>query len=95
MFAPVSFSFFRLLLSFSSERKGKKQAYSKHKVIFKTDNDGLFEDSLDYFDESDFTLVSVTHDYILEDGDQMTEYEAKFRALGTKIKRLIAVKEGK
>lgn len=65
------------------------------KVIFKTDNDGLFEDSLDYFDESDFTLVSVTHDYILEDDDQMTEYEAKFRALGTKIKRLIAVKEGK
>ena len=63
------------------------------KVIFKTDNDVLFEDSLGYFDESDFSVVSVTHDYILEDGDQMTEYEKKFRELGTKIKRLVAVKD--
>lgn len=63
------------------------------KVIFKTDNDVLFEDSLGYFDESDFSVVSVTHDYELEQGDQMTEYEKKFRALGTKIKRLVAVKD--
>lgn len=63
------------------------------KVIFKTDNDVLFEDSLGYFDESDFSVVSVTHDYQLEEGDQMTEYEKKFRALGTKIKRLVAVKD--
>jgi hypothetical protein len=35
MIAPVSFSFFRLLLSFSSERKGKKWASIKHKELLK------------------------------------------------------------
>lgn len=63
------------------------------KLIFKTDNDVLFEDSLEYLDSSDFKVLSVTHDYQLEPGDQMTEYEAKFRALGVKIKRVIAIKE--
>ena len=65
------------------------------KVIFKTDNDILFEDSVEYFKESDLKTVSIDYDYQLEEGDQMTEYEAKFRGLGTKIKRLIAVKESK
>jgi len=64
------------------------------KIIFKTDNDGLFEDSIEYFSESEFNIVSITHDYaILDNDDAMTEYEEKFRGLGTKIKRLIANKE--
>ncbi len=63
------------------------------KLIFKTDNDMLFEDSLEYFAESDFVIESITHDYQqLDSDDEMTEYEKKFRSLGTKIKRVIAVK---
>lgn len=64
------------------------------KIIFKTDNDDLFEDSIEYFSDSEFNIISITHDYaILENDDAMTEYEEKFRGLGTKIKRLIAKKE--
>ena len=65
------------------------------KVIFKTDNDVLFDDSVEYFKESELKVLSIDYDYQLEDGDQMTEYEEKFRNLGTKIKRLIAIKENK
>lgn len=64
------------------------------KVIFKTDNDILFNDSIEYFESSNLLVESITFDYQLEDGDQMTEYERKFREQGTKIKRLVAKKEG-
>lgn len=64
------------------------------KVIFKTDNDILFEESVPYFEESKLKVLSLTRDYaILDEDDKMTEYEKKFRSLGTPIKRLIAIKE--
>ena len=64
------------------------------KVIFKTDNDLLFEDSIPYFEESPLEIVSITRDYItLDNDDKMTEYEKKFRGLNTPIKRLIAIKK--
>lgn len=64
------------------------------KVIFKTDNDLLFEDSIPYFEESPFEIISITRDYsVLDNDDKMTEYEKKFRGLNTPIKRLIAIKK--
>ena len=49
------------------------------KVIFKTDNDLLFEDSIPYFEESPLEIVSITRDYsVLDNDDKMTEYEKKF-----------------
>lgn len=64
------------------------------KVIFKTDNDLLFEDSVPYFEESPLEIVSITRDYdVLDNDDKMTEYEKKFRGLNTPIKRLIAIKK--
>ena len=64
------------------------------KVIFKTDNDLLFEDSIPYFEESPLEIVSITRNYdVLDNDDKMTEYEKKFRGLNTPIKRLIAIKK--
>lgn len=64
------------------------------KLIFKTDNDILFEDSVLYFEESKFKIESLTRNYEqLDIDDKMTEYEAKFRSIGTPIKRIVAVKE--
>ena len=71
-----------------------KQLKQGGKLIFKTDNDLLFEDSVEYFKESKFYIESITRDYkTLDEDDKMTEYEAKFRRLGTPIKRIIAVKK--
>lgn len=60
---------------------------------FKTDNDGLFEYSLESFKENGWELTYVTHD--LHQTDQaednvMTEYEAKFSSKGKNIHKLIA-----
>ncbi len=64
------------------------------KLIFKTDNDILFEDSVLYFEESKFKIESLTRNYEqLDIDDKMTEYELKFRSIGTPIKRIVAVKE--
>lgn len=63
------------------------------KVIFKTDNDLLFNDSVEYFKESKFIVESITYDYQnLDEDDKMTEYEKKFRGLNTPIKRIVARK---
>ena len=64
------------------------------KVIFKTDNDLLFEDSIPYFEESPLEIISITRNYdVLDNDDKMTEYEKKFRGMNTPIKRLIAIKK--
>jgi tRNA (guanine-N7-)-methyltransferase len=63
------------------------------KVIFKTDNDDLFKDSLEYIDESNFKLEKVDYNYDGSDAyDAQTEYESRFREIGTPIKRYIAIK---
>jgi tRNA (guanine-N7-)-methyltransferase len=65
-------------------------------LIFKTDNDVLFNDSVEYLKESPFKVVSINYDYDgLDPYDAQTEYETKFRGLGTPIKRYIVSKEGK
>ena len=71
-----------------------KELKKDGKVIFKTDNDLFFEDSIPYFEESPLEIISITRDYaVLDNDDKMTEYEKKFRGLNTPIKRLIAIKK--
>lgn len=63
-------------------------------IWFKTDDDGLFEDSIAYFKEEGFILKYMTYDLHQSDftGNVMTEYEDKFSKRGIKIKFLIAQK---
>ena len=62
-------------------------------VFFKTDDDGLFQDSLKYFEEAGFTILNKTYDLhnepIFED-NIITEHEKMFSDEGIKIKALIA-----
>lgn len=61
-------------------------------IFFKTDDDELFEESLEYFAESGFEIVKKTYDLhnemIFE--DIRTEHEKMFSEQGIKIKALIA-----
>ena len=60
------------------------------KLIFKTDNIDLFNDSLEYFESSPFKLISNTNNYLGEDEfDAITEYEEFFRNEGTPINRVV------
>ena len=60
------------------------------RLIFKTDNIDLFNDSLEYFANSKFKLVSKTNNYLGDDEfDTETEYERFFRDEGTPINRVI------
>lgn len=61
-------------------------------IHFKTDNDGLFEFSLEELAEIGFELKNVTFDLHSTDTPNiMTEYEKRFSDMGVKIKRLEAV----
>lgn len=64
-------------------------------IYFKTDDDELFEESLEYFKESKFKIKYITYDLHNSDfeGNVETEHEKMFTAQGIKIKFLIAVKE--
>lgn len=65
------------------------------RLIFKSDNDDLFNDSVEYINNSPFIIESITYDYDGNDSyDATTEYEKRFRNLGTPIKRFIAKKKG-
>lgn len=70
----------------------KKFLKPSSEVWFKTDDTDLFNASLDYFKECNFSLEFVTYD--LHDSDFsdniMTEYETKFTSLGMKTMFLIA-----
>lgn len=64
----------------------------KGEIYFKTDNDELFEESIEYFKEEGFEITKITHDLhsemIFE--DIRTEHEQMFSEQGIKIKALIA-----
>lgn len=63
-------------------------------VYFKTDNDSLFEFTLEEIPLSKFKLTLAEDDYVFdEEHDAMTGYEAKFRGLNQKIHRIILKKE--
>ena len=63
------------------------------KIYFKTDDDGLFKDSIKYFKESGFEIEKITYDLSkeLEFWENIeTEHEKMFKEQGIKIKALIA-----
>ncbi len=63
------------------------------KIIMKTDNDGLFEFSLEEFTECGWSLDKVTYDLHSEQWAKdniMTEYEKNFSSQGINIKSLEA-----
>ena len=63
-------------------------------VYFKTDDDGLFESSIEYFKEAGFEILKLTRDLHKEDifdgKNIQTEHEKMFSEQGIKIKALIA-----
>lgn len=65
-------------------------------IHFKTDNNSLFEYSMEALREEGWTLSELTRD-LHEHGvcGVMTDYEAKFHEQGVKINRLVARKEGR
>ncbi len=67
----------------------------KGEIYFKTDDDELFEESLEYFKESKFTIKYITYDLHNSDfeGNVPTEHEKMFTEQRIKTKFLIAVKE--
>lgn len=63
------------------------------KILMKTDNQDLFEDSVLYFQENGFILTDFSVNYRRKEHpeDAITEYESKFMAEGMPIYRLCAV----
>lgn len=64
-------------------------------IYFKTDDDGLFNESLKYFEEADFEIIAKTYDLHNENifsNNIETEHEKMFTEEGKKIKALIARK---
>ncbi len=60
-------------------------------IRFKTDNDGLFEFSLQELSDIGFELSDITFDLHSTDTfNILTEYEKRFSQMGVKIKRLVA-----
>jgi len=61
-------------------------------IEFKTDDDELFEHSIEYFKESGFEIIYLTTDLHNSDfvGNIMTEHEEKFSAQNVPIKMLCA-----
>lgn len=61
-------------------------------IRFKTDDDGLFDESLEYFEQSGYEILYLTRDLHasgVEDNIE-TEHEKMFSAEGIKIKYLVA-----
>ncbi|MBP3464258.1 MAG: tRNA (guanosine(46)-N7)-methyltransferase TrmB [Clostridia bacterium] len=81
-------------LTHTRQLENYKQFLNKEKgeIYFKTDDDELFNESLEYFKESNFKIVKKTYDLyndmIFE--DIRTEHEEMFSSQGIKIKALIA-----
>ena len=61
-------------------------------IYFKTDDDELFDESLEYFKESGFNIEYITYDLHNSDfeGNVETEHEKMFTEMGIKTKFLIA-----
>lgn len=53
-------------------------------LIYKTDNEEFFNDSLEYFKESNFKLIDINRNYINEN-EPMTAYQARFVSMGKPI----------
>ena len=65
------------------------------KIFFKTDDDGLFLDTLNYLENSGFEIIKKTFDLENEENfweNIQTEHEKMFMEQGIKIKAVIARK---
>ncbi len=65
----------------------------KGEIYFKTDDNGLFNASIKYFEESNFDIISKTYDLHKEpiwENNIETEHEKMFEEQGIKTKALIA-----
>ena len=65
-------------------------------IYFKTDDDGLFNDSLKYFEEAGFDVISKTYDLQEENIFEInieTEHEKMYKEEGKRIKALIAKRD--
>ena len=63
------------------------------KIIFKTDNVELFDDTKEVIETSKFKAISIDENYDGKDSfDAQTEYEISFRNEGVPIHRMILVK---
>lgn len=86
----------------AKRRLTSKQFFERYDIVlkkdgiveFKTDNDLLFQFSLEQVPEAGWKLVNYTwdlhNDSELIKGNVMTEYETKFSAMGNPIHKLIA-----
>lgn len=72
----------------------KKFLKQNGEIYFKTDDDELFEESLEYFKGSGFEIKKITYDLHTEmifEENVVTEHEKMFSDEGIKIKALIAI----
>ena len=65
-------------------------------IRFKTDDDELFEESIEYFEQSGYEIKFITRDLHAENIEDniVTEHERMFTEEGKKIKYLVAVQQG-
>ena len=80
-------------LTHTNQLKNYKNFLSEYgEIYFKTDDDELFEESLEYFKDSGFNIEYITYDLHNSDfeGNVRTEHENMFSEQGIKIKFLIA-----
>ena len=80
-------------LTYPTQLAKYKEFLSKDgKIYFKTDDDELFEESLEYFKEAGLQIEYITYDLHNSDfvGNVRTEHENMFSEQGIKIKCLIA-----
>lgn len=72
----------------------KKFLSKSGEIWFKTDDDTLFEESLEYFKESGLQIKYITYDLHNSgfEGNVVTEHEHMFSSQGIKIKFLIATR---
>lgn len=59
-------------------------------IEFKTDNDELFEDSIDYFEREGFKIEVIDRDLKVEEDEVISYYEQRWREQNIKIKFLKA-----
>lgn len=80
-------------LTYPTQLEKYKEFLSKDgKIYFKTDDDELFYESLEYFKEAGFEIEYITYDLHNSDfvGNVRTEHENMFSEQGINIKFLIA-----
>lgn len=80
-------------LTYPTQLEKYKEFLSKDgRIYFKTDDDELFDESLEYFKEAGFEIEYITYDLHNSDfvGNVRTEHENMFSEQGIKIKFLIA-----